>query len=405
MKRLLTTIALAALIVSAMATPAFAASIKLSTSAKQRATKTVVFTTTSSRRATVKVTVYRAGHKVRTISARRSGSKYVASWTGSSVTAGTYSYRVTAKASSRKGLTKGTVKVAPAPPVTVPVAVNGPSRWIGLYVPGSPSQMAPLDAAESLAGTRTAVVNFFVADSENFPTSRCQGVADRGSVPMITLEFWSIGTKGVSAISDGSKDAYLNKFADAAKSYGGEVWIRPMHEMNGDWYPWGGPVNGNSGAKYIAAWKHIHDVFAARGATNVKFVWCVNNDSVPNTSANAISAYWPGDAYVDYASMDGYNAGNTQSWSSWRPFADVFGSAYGKVAGLTSKPIFIAETSSVESGGSKAQWIADMFSVIRTKFPRLVGVCWFDANLDSDWRIETSSASTAAFHNAVAAGY
>ena len=38
-----------------------------------------------------------------------------------------------------------------------------------------------------------------------------------------------------------------------------------------------------------------------------------------------------------------------------------------------------------------------MFRVIPTQFPRLEGVCWFNANLSSDWRIESSAASLAGY--------
>lgn len=398
MKKLSLLLVLVLAVFALTASPAFAAKLKVSASANQRETHKVVFTAKSSKRANVKITIFHHGHAIRKIGAHRSGKTYKANWTGSSVAAGTYAYSVTAVSASSRKTTRGTVVVT-----STPVTIG--NRWIGLYVPGSPSSMAPLQAAESLTGTRTAVVNFFVADSENFPAPRCQNVADHGSIPMVTLEFWSIGTSGLSAITNGSKDAYIKKFADDAKSYGGQVYLRPFHEMNGDWYPWGGTVGSNSASKLVAAWKHVHDIFAAEGATNVKFVWCVNNDNCPNTSANSVSGYWPGDAYVDYATLDGYNAGTTQSWSKWRPFADVFASSYSTVAALTSKPMFIAETSSVEQGGSKAAWIHDMFAAIPSKFPRLTGVCWFDANLSYDWRLDSSAASAAAFKAAVAAQY
>jgi beta-mannanase len=402
MKRLTIALALSLLLIAAAAVPASAASLRVSTVAKQSGAHKVKFTTKLSRSArTVQVKVYRGSKLIKKLKARKvAARKYATTWTGSSVKAGTYTYRVTAKVSSTKRTVRGKVKVRP---VNVTPLAN--SRWIGMYVPGAPSSMAPIEAIESMDGTHTGVVHFFMADSESFPTSRVQAIADHGSTPLVTLEFWSIGGTGLSAISNGSKDAYLNKFAAAARDYGGEVWVRPLHEMNGDWYPWGGPVGSNSASKYIAAWRHIHDVFAAAGATNVKLVWCPNNDSVPNTSANAIGAYWPGESYVDYAALDGYNAGNTQSWSSWRSFEDTFASSYDKVASLTSKPMFIAETSSLESGGSKAEWITDMFSVIRTRFPRLVGVVWFNASLDSDWRFETSSSSQTAFRNALSMGF
>ena len=70
-----------------------------------------------------------------------------------------------------------------------------------------------------------------------------------------------------------------------------------MHEMNGYWYPWSGLVNGNTPAKFIRAWRYIHKVFDAEGATNVTWVWTVNWNSVPNSTANRYGAYYPGDKY------------------------------------------------------------------------------------------------------------
>jgi beta-mannanase len=273
-----------------------------------------------------------------------------------------------------------------------------------VYEPGVPAGMSSLTSLESQIGARAAVLNFFISDGESFPLPRVQNAAAHGSTPMVTLEFTSTQTGGLAAFNAGSKDAYLTNFADAAKAYGGTVWLRPFHEMNGNWYPWGGTVGGNTPAQVVAAYRHVHDIFAARGATNVKFVWCVNADSVPNTTANSIKSYWPGDAYVDYPSIDGYNFG-TYSGGSWRTFSSVMGAAYASVTPLTSKPIVIAETGCVEQGGSKAAWVADMFSSITTKYPRIAGVCWFDQLKGEDWRITSSATSLSAFKTAIAQGF
>jgi hypothetical protein len=291
----------------------------------------------------------------------------------------------------------------PAVPVTASVTpiglntpyaapVTAPGRWVGFYVPGAPSDMAPIDTLETQTGSQAAVVNFFVADTEAFPTSRCNNIVANGSTPLITLEFWSTQTGGLSAITNGSKDAYIRSFAASAKSLGKEVWLRPFHEMNGSWYPWG-DTGSNTPAQEIAAYRHVHDLFVAAGATNVKFVWCPNVDF-------AISTYYPGDAYVDYAAIDGYN-----NAIPWRSFSNIFGPTYTSIAAVSSKPIFIAETSCVEGGTGKAAWITDMFSQITAKYPRIVGVCWFDASLTYDWRVDTSAASVAAFKAGVTKGF
>ena len=293
------------------------------------------------------------------------------------------------------------VNVAPAP--VAPTAPTAPAadRWIGTYVTGSAENMTTLTALEGQVGQKFSVRNYFQNTSQGFTEVQASAISAHGAIPMATLEFQNpalgTGMSGgtYSQIAAGSMDAYLQRYARNAAAYGKPVWLRPFHEMNGDWYPWSGTAAGNTSADFIAAWRHVHAVFAAEGATNVKFVWSPNADSVPNTTANAIAKYWPGDAYVDYIGLDGYNFGTTAA--TWRSFSSVFGAAYAAVAGLSSKPIFIAETGTGTVGGDKAAWIASMFKTIPTSFSRIVGVTWFNANKERDWRIESSTASLNSF--------
>jgi hypothetical protein len=72
-----------------------------------------------------------------------------------------------------------------------------------------------------------------------------------------------------------------------------------------------------------------------------------------------------------------------------------------------SKPMIIGEVGSTESGGSKAQWIDDMFAALPTRFPDIHGLLWFDKYESgpggySDWPVETSTSSSSAFATGVA---
>lgn len=67
----------------------------------------------------------------------------------------------------------------------------------------------------------------------------------------------------------------------------------------------------------------------------------------------------------------------------------------------TNKPIVLAETATTELGGSKAQWITDAFAMIPTRFPRIVGVTWFNLNKETDWRVQSSPGSLQAFKAAI----
>lgn len=436
------------LLLGSAAAPVQAAPLRISSSAVVRlgsAAPTIDFTVGASIPSRVRVVVYRGRTLVRSLAAVRSGSDYVATWNlldrrGRRVAPGVYTYRVTAVARGRTARRSGRVRVptaaeiaaaispaAPSPtrgltdwpdPATTPPPVPAPtpapapasSRWLGFYQSeaGTAFSAALLTTREALVSKPVDVVNFYIADSSSFPLSRVQTIRDHGSVPMVTLEFWSTRTGGVSTIANGSKDAYLIAFADAAKAYGDEVWLRPFHEMNSNWYPWAGASAGNSAPQVVAAWNHVRQVFVSRGASNVKFVWCVNNESVPNATANSIKAYWPGDANVDLLAIDGYNFGTSASWSTWRSFSGVIGSSYAAVTALSAKPLFLAETGCVEQGGNKAAWITDMFACLRTTYPRVAGVCWFnvnDATANTDWRIDSSPASLTAFNAAVGGGY
>lgn len=442
MKRFAVLLVLVVCMLCVSAMPALASSLHVSAKASALADH-VAITAHLSKSGRVKAAVYLDGQRVSTLKVhRRSRKLYTATWNltdanGAAVQAGTYTVRITAtrgrirrvanrtvavttstvdqsKYSSSGGISVGLAKGFVVGKATTPVTK---SRWCGFFQQGMTSANLvtttdPLTSLESQVGARSAVVNWFESDTDpdGFPANKVKAVYGRGSIPMVTLELWSTQTGGVDSIINGTDDAYLTAWAQGAKSYGKEMWIRPFHEMNSNWYPWAGGTSGNSSAKVVAAWIHVYNLFHAAGATNVKFVWCVNNESVPNTTDNQIAKYYPGDAYVDILAIDAYNFGTAQSGSSWRSFSTAVSGAYTKVTGLNAtKRLIVAETGCVEQGGNKAQWITDMFSAITTTYTRIEGVCWFNVNdsasSGTDWRVDSSSTSLTAFQSAVARGY
>ncbi|MCK4267446.1 MAG: hypothetical protein KAX16_01335, partial [Actinomycetia bacterium] len=116
----------------------------------------------------------------------------------------------------------------------------------------------------------------------------------------------------------------------------------------------------------------------------------------------SFSTYYPGDNYVDFAGIDGYNFGAMESWSQWELFPDVFNAAYKAIMTITDKPIIIGETASTEAGGNKADWITNAFSEMTSNYPRINAIIWFNEDKESDWRIDSSSASLAAYKAALA---
>jgi beta-mannanase len=178
-----------------------------------------------------------------------------------------------------------------------------------------------------------------------------------------------------------------------------------MHEMNGDWYPWGDGINGNTPDKYKQAWIHIHDIFEAEDVTNVKWVWCPNEASTTQTS-HPMGDFYPGDAYVDWIALDGYNWAGASS-EPWHSFEEIFGTSYGEILAVApTKPLMIAEYASDERGGDKAQWIRDVKDVVPLKFPKIKALVWFNNDQDGAWwRIDSSPSALQAYQELVADPY
>jgi beta-mannanase len=170
-----------------------------------------------------------------------------------------------------------------------------------------------------------------------------------------------------------------------------------MHEMNGNWYPWGGSVNANSAAAYVRAWRRLHGIFRDVGARNVRWVWSPYAEDVPATADNVFERYYPGRAYVDVLALDGYNWGSVMpQHGGWRSFDEIFGRAYRRLARLGPQPIWIAETASAPEGGDKAGWIRKMFAS-QHRYPRLRAIVWFNVDKERDWRATSPASAAKAF--------
>jgi beta-mannanase len=295
-----------------------------------------------------------------------------------------------------------------------------------VYVHGSAWNHALLDAYATQVGRRPSFAGTFHEfsstrsdDGERFPdfpngyapqVSELTAWAARGIVPVLTWQPLSDYANGPDAaytlltITAGNHDAEINAWATAAAAYGKPLYIRFAHEMNGDWYPWGQHINGNTPAQYVAAWRYVVNKFRAAGATNVKWIWAPN---VLYGTTWPITGLYPGDSYVDVIGMDGYNWGTSGDGPvGWYSFTTLFAGLYDQVRALApSKPIIVAEVNSAESGGDKAAWIKSAFlTEIPARFPAVQGVMWFDTTggFDPNWSISTSSSALTAFRTVVA---
>ena len=194
-------------------------------------------------------------------------------------------------------------------------------------------------------------------------------------------------------------DEYIRAFARVLSTFPQTIYLRPMHEMNGNWYPWCGRVGRNSSELFISAWHHIRDLFGGHVSTNIKWVWSPYALSFPDEPGNAITRYFPGDDAVDWVAVDGYNWGRARPEIGWQSFEQIFGAAYSAITAISRRPLMIAETGCAEEGGDKAQWVREAFASLKNRFGRVEILVWFDVDKECDWRMASSPESLNAFRN------
>jgi mannan endo-1,4-beta-mannosidase len=315
---------------------------------------------------------------------------------------------------------------APTPPPKEPAPAPAPTpspksiywgAWIGNHLTGTeaPWDMNAVTKLEQMAQKKLSIVNFsapFANCSKsctfyNFPVNEFTSIRSHGSIP-----FYSWGSQSIpvpsnlsepnfqlSDVIGGTYDSYIRQFATAAKNWGHPFFLRFNWEMNGGWFAWAEGVNGNQKGEYVRAWRHVHDIFTEVGATNATWVWCPNVD--PENRMQDLGALYPGDAYVDWTGLDGYNWGtNPARPDRWRTFDSLYKSTYAKVTETIapSKPLIVSEVGSSEYGGSKASWLKDMLAKVPTDYPKIRGLLYFEKYDDGmDWPIATSASATSAF--------
>ncbi len=284
----------------------------------------------------------------------------------------------------------------PARSKTFTIPQKGP-RFGAFLGEGAPTRDSITEFSRKI-GQLPSTVMWFHAFAAGFsaPLDSCSEVLKAGAVPFIKLEPWSWrgatdDSFSLDDIVNNRFDRGLSEFATGIASLDSLVLMAFGHEMNAPienrWYPWAG----NAGS-FIAAYRHVLDIFDTCGATNIHWVYNVNE-----FDSSLIRAFYPGDGYVDIFGIDGFNFGDTQSWSSWRSFREIFTTPIAHLRNLSKdKPVIIAETASTEVGGIKPDWITSAFEYLE-KTNIITDVIWFDIIKETDWRVDSSEECLSTF--------
>ena len=292
-----------------------------------------------------------------------------------------------------------TARKLPVAPTRSAILASG--QHFGLY---TATRQEASELQSSLA-RETTMRGFFKGWDSGFDrNSVIASWADK-QLPVMTWESRPLSGKAdttdysLARIAAGDFDSYLTTYARSITALGLPLAIRFDQEMNGNWYRWSEfeSTNGTKQGDYVAAWRHIHDIFQAQAANKlVTWVWSPNR--IDNLGRYpAIDGYYPGDDYVDWVGMTGY----FRPGDKVATFAGTFDKTLAALHRLAPfKHILLSEVGATEDGGKKAGWTQSFF-VGLAQHPEVVGFLWFNYAVSenghtNDWRIDSSPAVFAA---------
>jgi plastocyanin len=259
-----------------------------------------------------------------------------------------------------------------------------------------PDRRSALENFETLVGRKMAIERVYYLWNQTWPTADDEWTRDAGRIPYIS---WNAHrTDGSLAswadIAAGTYDSTIQARAADLIAFGAPVIFSFHHE----------PEEGDP-TEFIAAYRHIHDVFEAANVTNVTYAWTMTASSFRNGTA---PSYYPGDDVVDAVAADGYNWYGCpgRAHDPWRSFTNIFGAfhAFGQQHG---KRMIVAEWGGHEDpavAGRKATWI-DQASTQVKLWPDIAGILYYDADNGCDRWVDSSASSLASFRAMAADPY
>lgn len=283
----------------------------------------------------------------------------------------------------------------PSGAISAPTATPGPGAACPLGpkavptcgalwgVSTQPATLAGVEAIEAKVGREFDFVYRYHDVVGQIPDDEERAVVARGSLLHIAIaarKYRGNESLTYKQIAAGEFDATLLKQAQGVASLKAPVFVTFEQEANqkDKVGPRGTP------AEFIAAWRHLHQLYAQAGASNAVWVWVMTGNQANLERAGEL---WPGNQYVDWISWNNYNQSGCRTReidvARYQSFEEGLRDFYewlkstGLVKGIdANKPIMISEAGSAryaDNPAKSAQWYADIPAAL-AKYPQVKAV-------------------------------
>jgi hypothetical protein len=308
-------------------------------------------------------------------------------------------------------ITAGPMPATASVPTLSSGAPAAPTVILGARVQPTDGQTVPqaIQGLEGSIGRSLAAIRVYDLWDQPFPDAETTWMRDTGHALFLSVRAKTMHGQIVTfaSIADAQPGSTIYDqiitWANAVKGFGAHVYFTFNHEPEAS----GSDPNGTA-AEFIAAWRHVIDLFRANGVTNAEFVWIMTDYSFWRTDSRQAKNYYPGEAWVDDIAEDAYN------WNDCRPGIDNGWKSLQQIAdpmrrfGLLhpGKHLMLTEWGSVEDPsvlGRKGQWIRDAATVLKSPGWGSFDVAlYFDSTHPNgypncNWRLDTSASAMSAF--------
>jgi hypothetical protein len=232
------------------------------------------------------------------------------------------------------------------------------------------------------------VINLFASwDSNDWNVNEVRKVIKQGKIPILSLNPWDNDQFNINDF-----ETYIPLVEKKMKFFKdlGVAILRFGFEMNGIWIPDYEPE------AFVKAYRRFIEI-AKSVNPHIQSLWCPNVTIL----AHEITPYYPGDDYVDYNGLDGFDHWSENIFNLMHyclpdlTFQQLFGKDVATVQRIApNKPIIIAEVGTAR-GDSASEWMNNALREIKS-WKNVTGLSIFGWNktrasfVEKNWDITSN---------------
>jgi TAT (twin-arginine translocation) pathway signal sequence len=246
-----------------------------------------------------------------------------------------------------------------------------------------------------------------IGGTPTIPSAAMKTLAQGGRIPFMDWRAQRLDDTYIkwADIVAGAYDTYITSVAHALKKWNKPFFITFNHEPENDAAAMApGLTLPQAGARYQAAYEHIHAIFVKVGVTKATWVCTLVQGTYAGTKNDGGVAAWFASS-ATHAGVDAYNRGSCSG--GWKSFASLYAAAH-TFATSTSRSMVIEEMGCVDetsacgsAGHTKNQWLVDAGHTMKS-WPELKAVIYSHVDAafrghETDFRVNTSATSLAGY--------